>query len=170
MSKKNEQHRRKQITFDLNQKALSQYYPRPEFSINPLHYKKAYRDISRFMAKNGFEHRQFSVYTSREELTEAKVVTLTRKMAKEIPWLVHCVNQIDVTDVGAQHSLLAALTTATSRAIKTEKNLSHDTSLSSQKKCPIKDRLAAAQTAADQRNAERSTSPQQHNKEKNREL
>lgn len=103
---------RKQITFDLSQKALERHYPRPNFTTNPRFYKKAYADIARFMKKNGFEHRQFSVYISKEKLTEAKVISLMDELAFQMPWLIHCVNQIDVTNIGAQHSLLQALEAA----------------------------------------------------------
>lgn len=96
---------RKQITFDLNQKALSKNYPRPKITINPNFYKKAYKDISQFMRKNGFEHRQYSVYTSKENLTTYDIATLMEKLAREMSWLYPCVNEIDVTDIGEQHSI-----------------------------------------------------------------
>lgn len=109
MDNKKQQGNRKQITFDLSQKALAEHYPRPKHTVNPRYYKKAYSDISRFMKKNGFEHRQFSVYTSTERLTAAKVSALIKKMAMEMPWLAHSVNQIDVTNIGSQHSLLQVM-------------------------------------------------------------
>lgn len=96
---------RKQITFDLNQNALSKHYPRPKLTINPRYYKKAYRDISCFMKENSFEHRQYSVYTSKEPLTIYDVVELMDKLADKMPWLYDCVNEIDVTDIGEQHSI-----------------------------------------------------------------
>lgn len=104
---------RKQITFDLSQKALAQHYPRPQSTANPKFYKKAYSDISRFMKKNGFEHRQFSVYTSIQKVTGTDIHLLMDDLAREMPWLFHCVNQIDVTNIGAQHSLLQTLERAT---------------------------------------------------------
>ncbi|MDR2295670.1 MAG: hypothetical protein LBD95_02635 [Clostridiales Family XIII bacterium] len=103
---------RKQITFDLSQKTLAVHYPRPKVTINPKYYKKAYADISRFMKKNGFEHRQFSVYTSNEKITNTDINLLMEDLAKELPWFILCVNQIDVTNIGTQHSLLQALETA----------------------------------------------------------
>lgn len=108
---------RKQITFDLSQKALAEHYPHPKFTVNPRHYKKAYSDISRFMKKNGFEHRQFSVYTSKKKLSEAEIITMIDEMAYQMPWLTLCVNQIDVTNIGSQHSLLQALEMATTMQI-----------------------------------------------------
>ena len=109
---------RKQITFDLSQKALAEHYPCPELTVNPRYYKKAYSDISCFMKKNGFEHRQFSVYTSKKKLSEAEIITLIDEMAYQMPWLLSCVNQIDVTNIGSQHSLLQTLEMATTVQIE----------------------------------------------------
>lgn len=104
---------KKQITFDLNQEALKKNYPQPEHTLNPQYFKKAYASIQRFMSKNGFEHRQYSVYTSIDKLTTVDVVKLMQDLAKEMPWLSECVNQIDVTNIGNQHSLLNSLKEAT---------------------------------------------------------
>lgn len=118
MDNKKQQGSRKQITFDLSQKALAEHYPRPKYTINPRYYKKAYSDISRFMKKNGFEHRQFSVYTSIDRLTAAKVSALIKKMSMEMPWLAYSVNQIDVTNIGTQHSLLQTLEQTTTLQVE----------------------------------------------------
>lgn len=112
---------RKQIAFDLSQKALAANYPRPRFSLSPKYYKKAYSDISRFMEKNGFEHRQFSVYTSIGQLTGIDINLLMDDLAKEMPWLTRCVNQIDVTGIGLQHSLLQTLEAATALHLDQER-------------------------------------------------
>lgn len=96
---------RKQITFDLQQAALRKHYPRKPLTLNPQYYKKAYRDIQEFMIRNGFEHRQYSVYTSVEKMTVVDVVRLIGELGSRFPWLFQCVNEIDVTDIGAQHSL-----------------------------------------------------------------
>lgn len=61
------------------------------------------------MERNGFEHRQYSVYTSKEKLTTLDVVGLMESLAKQMPWLHRCVNEIDVTNIGVQHSLLQSL-------------------------------------------------------------
>lgn len=104
-TKKKEEPSCKQITFDLNQDALSKYYPRPKLSKNPLFYKKAYKDISRFMKKEGFKHTQYSVYVSNKKLYSYNITAMMKRMAKEMPWLSSCVNEIDVTDVGNQYKL-----------------------------------------------------------------
>ena len=104
---------RKQITFDLRQESLKQHYPHKEPVLNPQYYKKAYDDIQRFMARNGFEHRQYSVYVSKEKLTTLDVVGLMEGLAEQMPWLSHCVNEIDVTNIGVQHELKQTLEQAT---------------------------------------------------------
>ena len=100
---------RKQITFDLSQEALRQHYPRKETAQDPQFFKRAYKDIQRFMESNGFERRQYSVYVSTEELTALDVAVLTQRMAEELPWLRYCVREITATNIGARHSLLGLL-------------------------------------------------------------
>ena len=109
--------RRKQITFDLSQKALRERYPNPNNSSNPTFYLKAYKDIARFMKNNGFEHRQFSVYNSTLPLTAHDVMRLMRKLAAAFPWLYACTNEIDVTDIRKQYSLKETLGAATNEMI-----------------------------------------------------
>ena len=97
---------RKQITFDLNDNKLKSIYPRPKMTLNPKYYKKAWKDIARFMKKNGFEHRQYSVYASQKEMTGMDVNALIRAMAIRMPWICKCLDAIDVTDIGEQHDLI----------------------------------------------------------------
>ena len=100
---------RKQITFDLSQDALRQHYPRKETAQDPQFFKRAYKDIQRFMEARGFERRQYSVYVSAEKLTTLDVAVLTQRMAEEMPWLRQCVKEITATNIGARHSLLGLL-------------------------------------------------------------
>lgn len=100
---------RKQITFDLNQEALRQWYPHQEPATDPQYYKRAYKDIQHFMSDNGFERRQRSVYVSTEELSALDIVSLMQRMAGQLPWLGRCAECVDTTDIGAQHSLLGLL-------------------------------------------------------------
>ena len=103
---------RKQITFDLHQETLKQLYPHTEPPPNAQYYKKAYQDIRRFMTANGFEHRQYSVYVSADKLTTLDVIGLMEQLAERFPWLSQCVNEIDVTNIGVQHSLKHVLENA----------------------------------------------------------
>ena len=100
---------RKQIAFDLSQDALKKHYPRRENVQDPQFFKRAYKDIQRFMEANGFERRQYSVYVSMAELTALDVAVLTQKMAEQLPWLRQCVREITATNIGARHSLLGLL-------------------------------------------------------------
>ena len=95
---------RKQITFDLCQEALKKYYPHS--------LTQAYYDIRRFMESHGFEHWQSSVYVSLDKLTTLDVVSLMERLAKELPWLSRCVDEIDVAHIGVQHSLKKVLENA----------------------------------------------------------
>ena len=100
---------RKEITFDLSQDALRQHYPRKETGQDPQFFKRAYKDIRRFMDANGFDRRQYSVYVSRSELTALDVAVLTQRMAEQLPWLRLCVKEITAANIGARHSLLGLL-------------------------------------------------------------
>lgn len=100
---------RKQIAFDLSQDALKKHYPRRENVQDPQFFKRAYKDIQRFMEANGFERGQYSVYVSMAELTALDVAVLTQKMAEQLPWLRQCVREITATNIGARHSLLGLL-------------------------------------------------------------
>lgn len=106
---KKERATRKQITFDLSDKKLRIFYPKPKFNINPKYHNKAWGDIARFMKKNGFEHRQRSVYASLNPMTRAEVLVLVDSMVEKMPWLSKCLNAIDVTNIGRQHSLMQAV-------------------------------------------------------------
>ncbi len=100
---------KKQITFDLSQDALRRYYPHKETGQDPQFFKKAYKDIRRFMEANGFERRQYSVYVSTEQRTSLDIALLAQRMGEELPWLRLCVKDITVTNIGARHSLLGLL-------------------------------------------------------------
>ena len=54
---------KKAINFDLDTKVLKEIYCK---SKNPLEYLKAYKEIKGFMKENGFSHRQWSGYISKE--------------------------------------------------------------------------------------------------------
>lgn len=108
------------------------------------------------MRENGFEHRQFSVYVSTDRLTNTDISILMDNLAEEMPWLTLCVNQIDVTNIGVQHSLLKTLETATALHIaqaKPEKE--------AEQKMSMKERIAAAQAEADLRNSSSAADLQQ---------
>lgn len=91
---------RKQISFDLSQDALKRYYPHKETGQDSQFFKRAYKDIRRFMEANGFERRQYSVYVSLQQRTSLDVALLAQRMGEALPWLRLCVKDITVTNIG----------------------------------------------------------------------
>lgn len=57
------------------------------------------------MESNGFEHRQGSGYVSLKTMTSEEVVNIALKMKTELPWIKHCINKFDMTDVGRDYDL-----------------------------------------------------------------
>ena len=100
---------RKQISFDLSQDALKRYYPHKETGQDSQFFKRAYKDIRRFMEAHGFERRHYSVYVSLQQRTSLDVALLAQRMGEALPWLRLCVKDITVTNIGARHSLLGLL-------------------------------------------------------------
>lgn len=94
---------KKAINFDLDTKALKKYYP-------GKNYRHAYTDIKKFMESEGFLHRQWSGYNSKEKLSMQDIQMITKKLSKTFPWLKKCVNRFDVTDIGEQHDLTHLIT------------------------------------------------------------
>lgn len=89
---------RKAINFDIDTKKYKE-----ATSKRPL---IAYGEIKRFLKKNGFEHRQGSGYVSKASLNDVKIYAIIQNMSLELKWLKKCVKQIDVTNIGRQHSLI----------------------------------------------------------------
>ncbi len=100
---------KKQISFDLDTNNLKKYYPKPKDSVSEDYYKKAYKDIQDFMLKNDFEHRQGSIYVSKEKLFDVSINVLIENMSKNFKWFYKVVNSFDVTDVGKRYSLMQLL-------------------------------------------------------------
>ena len=89
---------RKALNFDLDTKKYEEYTNKPS--------PTAYVKIRNFLKKHGFEHRQGSGYISKESLNDGKVFAIIQSMSIEFEWLGYCVKQIDVTNIGKQHSLI----------------------------------------------------------------
>ncbi|MGB4984296.1 MAG: VapD family protein [Erysipelotrichaceae bacterium] len=87
---------RKAINFDLNTKKLLEYYDKDN-------YNNAYRDIRKFMERNGFEHRQYSGYVSMKSVRFGIVENVLADAYQQFPWLVNCVDVLDVTSVGKNY-------------------------------------------------------------------
>ena len=95
---------RKALNFDLDTKKYEEYTGKKA--------PTAYDKIKSFLKKNGFEHRQGSGYVSKEPLNDGKVFAIIQSMSIEFDWLKECVKQIDVTNIGKQHSLIDTISKA----------------------------------------------------------
>lgn len=95
---------RKAINFDINTKKYEEITNKPA--------PTAYSQIKSFLKKNGFEHRQGSGYISKDSLDDLVIVALITNMTLKYKWLKDCVKQIDVTNIGRQHSLVDAVQNA----------------------------------------------------------
>lgn len=116
-----ERRQHKALNFDLDTNALKQYYPSP-------HYRQAYRDISRFLQANGFEHRQWSGYRSMQAMSDAEITLLVTRLNARFSWLSKCINRFDVTNIGKNYDL-SALFTDSSRVPEIEPLKKTDDSL-----------------------------------------
>ncbi|EDP5093255.1 TPA: vapd [Campylobacter jejuni] len=87
---------RKAINFDLSIKSLEKYFKDT---------REPYSLIKKFMLENGFEHRQYSGYTSKEPINERRVIRIVNKLTKKFTWLGECVKEFDITEIGEQYSL-----------------------------------------------------------------
>lgn len=105
---------KKAIYFDLRTKDLKKYYP-------SKHYRKAYRDIKHFLLKNGFIHRQWSGYVSKQPMYDTDIDELTIKLSITFPWLKQCVRRFDVTNIGRSYDYLPTIFNADTLWAKIEK-------------------------------------------------
>lgn len=87
---------RKAINFDLSTNELKKHFKNTA---------EAYNQIKDFMLQNGFEHRQYSGYVSKEPLEDYEITNLVVKLKNKLTWLYSCTQRFDVTDIGEQHDL-----------------------------------------------------------------
>ena len=99
---------RKALNFDLDTKKYEKFTGKPA--------PTAYAEIKNFLRKNDFEHRQGSGYISKDSLNDGKIFAIIQNMSIELEWLKTCVKQIDVTNIGKQHSLIDAINKAPTKA------------------------------------------------------
>ncbi|MCI7484337.1 MAG: VapD [Helicobacter sp.] len=77
----------KSIAFDLDTKALQEYYPKGDWH-------NAYNDIGNFLAKYKFERMQGSVYDSTTEFRDEDLGRIIEKMSEKLTWFPKCVKSI----------------------------------------------------------------------------
>ncbi len=75
------------ITFDLDTKALEQYYPVPNW-------RSAYNDIASTLSSYGFERQQGSVYFGNSTVTAVTCFTATNALTTTYAWFRLCVKDI----------------------------------------------------------------------------
>ena len=89
---------KKAINFDLNNSLLKKYYPSKK-------YRKEWTEIRNFLIKNGFIHRQYPGYVSKEPISITSVIHLITNMSLHLKWLSECVKEFDLTIVGDEYSM-----------------------------------------------------------------
>lgn len=93
----------KALNFDLDTKALEEYYPKPSW-------RQAYKDVGEFLKAENFEHRQGSGYRSNNKMSDSEIMKLANKLYNKFPWFEKCINKFDATNVGTTHDLSAIMT------------------------------------------------------------
>lgn len=89
---------KKQITFDLDTKALQEYYPTENW-------RNAYEVIKHFMAQNDFQWLQGSVYVSTRSMSSVNVEVIVLSLIESNPWLNLCMRDCRVTNIGRSHNM-----------------------------------------------------------------
>ncbi|MCL2019629.1 MAG: hypothetical protein FWG70_07705 [Oscillospiraceae bacterium] len=95
---------RKCLEFDLSKAKLAEC----GFKVNSKSIKEKlepYTQIRRIMEAQGFEHRQGSVYYSREKMKQGQVYDTLGVLAESLPWLSQCIKEFDTTNVSDTHSV-----------------------------------------------------------------
>lgn len=69
-------------------------------------YSKAYDELyTYFCITKNFEHRQGSVYCSKEPMNTTNVLYMINELISICPWLKLCLKRMDIADVGDLHEL-----------------------------------------------------------------
>lgn len=87
---------RKAINFDLSTNELKKHFKNTA---------EAYNQIKDFMLQNGFKHRQYSGYASKEAMKDGDIALLVRNISWQLTWLYPCTQRFNITDIGEQHDL-----------------------------------------------------------------
>ena len=114
-----QQRRHKAINFDLDSARL-----REEFGESGR--RKAYFRIQSFLEKEGFDHRQWSGYTSQKPKSNAEIYDIIDRLAQSNLWLAKCVNRFDVTNVGSESDMLDEINIATAAVSVVEPLIDED--------------------------------------------
>lgn len=88
---------RKQVSFDLDIKALEEFYP-------DKNWRKAYDVIKRYMILNGFIWQQGSVYISKNKISYTKISNMLEDLIIKNQWLHKCMRDCVVSSITKQYS------------------------------------------------------------------
>lgn len=81
---------RKYINFDLSTNELKKHFSNTA---------EAYNKIKEFMIQNGFEHRQYSSYISKEPIDDYDFSQILEIFARKHIWLKDCLQNFDILNV-----------------------------------------------------------------------
>jgi virulence-associated protein VapD len=85
----------KSINFDLSTERLREVFGEGGR-------RKAYAQIQRFLERNGFDHRQWSGYITKERRLYLDIYVIIDALVIHCSWLPGCVNRFDITDFMGQ--------------------------------------------------------------------
>ncbi|EAK4449650.1 hypothetical protein CYI58_08670 [Campylobacter upsaliensis] len=88
---------KKCINFDLDTKELLKYFPKGT--------RKPYALIKEFFEKQGFDHRQYSGYISKEPISDYKLTKIIHQLSIQYIWLKNCIKEFDVSNAPQTLSL-----------------------------------------------------------------
>ena len=78
------------VNFDLDTQELLKHFPKGT--------AKAYNLIKAFFEKEGFEHRQYSGYISKEPMSDYKITKIISQLGSNFVWLENCMKEFDVSN------------------------------------------------------------------------
>lgn len=87
---------RKQYNFDLDTKALKEFYP-------GKNWRNAYNEIKRHFIKNGFSWSEGSILVSKEPITFAEANNIIASLVEKYPYLNKCMKDNKLTEVSEKY-------------------------------------------------------------------
>ncbi|EPB4329057.1 VapD family protein [Campylobacter upsaliensis] len=102
---------RKAINYDLSTEELKKHFEDT---------RKPYGLIKDFMLENGFEHRQYSGYASKEPISNEDVFSIVLRISRKFTWLGSCIKEFDITEIGEQYSLKETIQDLCAKELNTQ--------------------------------------------------
>lgn len=84
------------INFDLDTKDAEKYHPSGTR-------QGAYEELKKFFEEHDFEHRQYSGYVSKEEITPEDIRVIVFKLIEQYPYITSYVRRMDATLVRPEY-------------------------------------------------------------------